>query len=173
MCIIENSSIALVPYSHQDDHDMYLCWQDIQTQKGYNYVFYQSFEAYQQSVEIERFKFWVTVIEKAGGKRIGVLRLGLNEEYPDLAIWIYPQYRRKGYGTEAFQLALEHLFCKEGYQTIYAGCYGDNIGSLNILRKIGFVPFPAGNETEVNAFTGEPTDQQCFCLEKASFQESN
>ena len=99
--LIEDSRIGLAAYTHKDDKDMYACWQDIETQKGYNGVFNQTFDEFIQ-YDIERFKFWVTVTDKQTSEKVGVLRLGLDELCPDLAIWIYPPYRNMGYGTQSF-----------------------------------------------------------------------
>lgn len=37
--ITENIRVAFVQYTHEDDGDMFACWQDRDTQEGYNYVF--------------------------------------------------------------------------------------------------------------------------------------
>jgi len=168
MHLIENDHLALVPYTHEDDYDMYLCWKDPQTQKGYNFIFTQTFEQFQKT-DLSRFKFWVTVIDKTLAKRIGVLRLGLDEKCPDLAIWIYPDCRNKGYGTEAFRLALEYIFQTFPYQKISAGCYCDNVYSLRMLSKVGFIRFPEEDEKEPNCFTGEETVQLSLKISKSAF----
>lgn len=169
MYIIESESIALTPYTHEDDSDMYLCWKDTQTQKGYNFIFNQTFEEFKET-DINRFKFWVTVIDKNLKKRIGVIRLGLNEECPDLAIWIYPQYRNNGYGVKSFRIALEYVFKNYHYKEISAGCYCDNIYSLKMLNKVGFVRFPDGDIKEPNCFTDEETTQLSFKISKCIFE---
>lgn len=168
MFIIENETIGLKQYTHEDDYDMYECWQDIDTQKGYNGVFSETFEEF-SIFDINRFKFWVTVIDKKTNESIGTLRLGLDEVCPDLAIWIYPKYRNKRYGTAAFQLALTYIFNTYDYKEISAGCYQDNSYSLKMLKKLGFVRYPDGDEVEINCFTGEPTTQLEFRLKKGDF----
>lgn len=170
MYIIEGDNIALTPYTHEDDSDMYLCWKDSQTQKGYNFIFNQPFEEFKKT-DINRFKFWVTVIDKNLNKRVGVLRLGLDEESPDLAIWIYTQHRNKGYGTKSFRLALEYIFNNYSYQEISAGCYYDNIYSLKMLEKVGFERFPEGDEKEENCFTGKETIQLSFKISKGTLKK--
>nr|WP_296457338.1 hypothetical protein [uncultured Acetatifactor sp.] len=94
MFLIENQTIGLEPYTHQDDYDMYLCWKDVDTQKGYNGIFDQTLDEFRKT-DISRFKFWVTAIDKNTGERVGTLRLGLDETCPDLAIWIYPNHRNQ------------------------------------------------------------------------------
>lgn len=160
--IAENNRIAFVQYTHEDDTDMLACWQDHDTQKGYNYAFDGSLDNL-SSIDIAVYPFWVAVMDKASGAKIGVLRLS-SEEEPDLAIWIYPQYRRKGYGTEAFSLAADYIFRRMNLRKIYAGCYCDNKKSLRMLEKVGFIRYPAGDREEVNCFTGEPITQLSFVL---------
>lgn len=153
--------IGLAQYTHADDMDMFACWQDIDTQKGYNGIFNQSFDEFKE-FQIERFQFWVTVTDKKINQKVGVLRLGLDEVCPDLAIWIYPQYRNRGYGTQSFALALKYIFRHYSYAEISAGCYEDNVNSLRMLKRIGFVRYPNGDIVESNCFTGEKTTQLEF-----------
>lgn len=172
MYIIENETLGLRPYTHFDDKDMYACWQDIDTQKGYNGVFNQSFDEFVK-FDISRFKFWVTVIHKRTGESIGTLRLGLDETCPDLAIWIYPKFRGHGYGTASFGLALHYLFEHFDYQELSAGCYWDNANSLQMLSRLGFVRYPEGDETEINCFTGAETKQYEFRISRDVFMQTH
>ncbi len=163
--IAESNRIAFVQYTHEDDCDMFACWQDRDTQKGYNYAFDGSLDNL-SSIEITAFPFWVAVVDKASGAKIGVLRLSSGEEQ-DLAIWIYPSYRGLGYGTEAFSLAVDYIFRNMNLRKIYAGCYCDNKASLRMLEKVGFIRYPVGDQQEENCFTGKPTIQLSFEKEKA------
>ena len=165
MFIAENEKLGLRQYTHTDDYDMYRCWRDIDTQKGYNGIFDQSFDSF-KTHDISRFKFWVVVVDKNINQSVGVLRLGLNETCPDLAIWIYPQYRNRGYGVQSFRLALSYIFEKYDYAEIAAGCYCDNKYSLKMLSKVGFVRNPNGDEKEINCFTGEETVQLSFRIDR-------
>ena len=172
MFLIENDRLGLSQYTHADDRDFYACWQDTDTQKGYNGVFCQSFEEFRQ-FDTERFRFWVTAADKRLDRKIGVLRLGPDETCPDLAIWIYPQYRHRGYGAESFALALHYIFEHFPYPEISAGCYEDNANSLKMLRKTGFVRYPAGDAAEKNCFTGESITQLEFRITKDLFLKNN
>ena len=163
--IVEDEIIGLAQYTHDDDIDMFVCWQDLDTQKGYNGKFDMSFERF-RDFSIEKYKFWVTVTDKLKNQKVGVLRLGLDESCPDLAIWIYPQYRNKGYGTRSFCLALKYLFAFFPYGEISAGCYEDNTYSIKMLESIGFIRHPGGDAIETNCFTGEKTTQLEFRIAK-------
>ena len=166
MFIIENETIGLRRYTHADDRDMYYCWRDIDTQKGYNGIFSETFEEF-SAHDIEAFRFWVVAVDRRTGENVGVLRLGPDAVCPDLAVWIYPGCRNKGYGTMAFRLALEYIFGTYGYDEISAGCYRDNEYSLRMLKSLGFTRYPDGDEAEVDCFTGEMTVQLEFRLRKA------
>lgn len=158
--IAENERIGFVQYTHDDDTDMLTCWQDRDTQKGYNYAFDGSLDDL-SSIDVTAFPFWVVVVDQSSGAKIGVLRLSSGEEQ-DLAIWIYPNYRGMGYGTEAFSLAVNYIFCNLNLREIYAGCYCDNKASLKMLERVGFIRYPAGDQQEDDCFTGKPTTQLSF-----------
>lgn len=168
MFIIENELIGLRQYTHDDDYDMYMCWKDVDTQKGYNGIFNETFENF-RVFDINRFKFWTTIIDKSINKSVGTLRLGLDEVCPDLAIWIYPEHRNKGYGKKSFKMALQYIFENFDYTEISAGCFYDNTYSRRMLEGIGFIHFPNGDENETNCFTGEITTQLEFRLKKSDF----
>ena len=80
---------------------------------------------------------------------------------PDLAIWIYPEFRGKGWGSRAYKLACDYLF-NQGYQALYAGCFQHNVHSRHILEKCGFVRWPEGDVTETSAFDGAEITMQGF-----------
>lgn len=165
MILFEDDDIALTQYTHDDDIDMYECWNDIDTQHGYNVVFTDSFDEFIK-FDIEKFRFWVTVIDKRRNEKVGTLRLGLDKICPDLAIWIYPQYRNIGYGTRSFRLALKFIFQNYRYKEISAGCYSDNTYSMKMLIKVGFDRYPDGDAVETNCFTGESIVQKEFRISR-------
>lgn len=163
--ICENGRIGLIPYTHEDDWDLYHCWMDETTQRGYNHHFQCSYEDFSK-FDIKGFPFWATIIEKGTGRRVGTVRLGSVPELPDLAIWIYPEYRNRKFGTQALRLALVYLFANSNLETIYAGCYLDNNASMKMIETIGFVRMPEADEEEINCFTGELTIQYAFYITK-------
>lgn len=172
MKLMDDGLLCLIPYTHEDDLDMYACWQDLDTQKGYNGIFTESFEQFQK-FDIARFLFWVTVINTKTGEKIGTLRLGLDGTCPDLAIWIYPQYRNQGYGTRSFRLALKYLFDHFPYQEISAGCYMRNDASRKMLEKIGFDRRPDLDVIEEDCFTGGSITQMEYRISKKAFEDAN
>jgi RimJ/RimL family protein N-acetyltransferase len=169
MIFLEDDTILLRKYSHCDDLDMYACWQDTETQKGYNFICKETFEEFRK-FDIDRFPFWAAIVEKGKNVNIGTVRLGPVGECPDLAIWIYQEHRNLGYGTRAFTLALQYCFAAFNLKCISAGCYQDNEKSIKMLQHIGFVRYPQYDTFETSAFTGEPVKQLEFRITSETFQ---
>ena len=88
----------------------------------------------------------------------------------DMSINIFKPYRNQGFGTMAFTLGAKYCFDILGLEKIYAGCYPDNIRSLKMLEKCGFIPRPEGNIQEKHYITGEPVTQFDFVLNKIDFK---
>ncbi|MBQ8556121.1 MAG: GNAT family N-acetyltransferase [Clostridia bacterium] len=149
---IEDDAIALIPYTEEDASDFCACWQDDATQRGYNFILPENGQV-DIFGEISAFPFWAVAVDKCTGNRLGVLRLSPDEEHPDLAIWMYPAHRGKGWGGRAYRLALRYLFA-HGYDAIYAGCFPHNTPSLRILKKSGFIRWPEGDVKETSVFDG-------------------
>lgn len=151
-CLIEDERLALRQYTRADSAAFMDCWRDETTQRGYNFILP---EAAQGDIfgTIEDFPFWVVAVDKSTGDQVGVLRLSPEKEQPDLAIWVYPSHRGKGWGERMYRLALKYLFAN-GHETIYAGCFPFNKPSLRILEKNGFVRWPDGDTKETSAFDG-------------------
>ncbi len=77
------------------------------------------------------------------GKVIGLVTM-FSHNFPitqgyGISYWIGLQYQGHGLGTEAFQALLFFGFVGLGAQEAYAGAYSDNIPSLHLMEKLGFV----------------------------------
>lgn len=134
MKYIESDKILLRRYTHNDDIDMYKCWKNIETQRGYNFVINETLEEFCK-FDFNEYFFWATIVSKEENCSIGTIRLSKDLKNSDLAIWVYESYRGREYGTESFHLALKFCFSKYKLNEIFAGCYEDNIKSLKMLRK--------------------------------------
>ncbi len=129
-----------------DDLDYYHCWQDNDTQSGYNHKSTQSFAEFAGGAKKSR--FIATIIKRSDNVSIGSIFVSPENTLPDLAIMLYPPYRGCGYGTRAFALGVSYCFDVLQLEHIYAGCYPHNIASHKMLIKCGFQPHPEGNCNE-------------------------
>lgn len=158
---IQNDVISLSEYiDSEDDINCYICWQDKDTQNGYNYKMTASFEEYAKQENKSRFT--ATIIRKSDNAPIGCIFVSPEYALPDIAIMIFKPYRNMGYGTMAFSLGVQYCFEVLKLKKIYAGCYTDNHASLAMLEKCGFVPHPEGNSYEKHYLTGQDTVQLDF-----------
>jgi RimJ/RimL family protein N-acetyltransferase len=86
---------------------------------------------------------------------IGAVGISPPDTVADLAIWMFAPYRRKGYGTSAFALTTKYAIETLGISELHAGAYPDDIGSIKMLARCGYTPYPAGNVAEKHYITGE------------------
>jgi len=157
----EDETIALSEYIDKlDSSDCYCCWQDEETQKGFNFKFSKSLENFTNAGVKSR--FIATIVRKIDDVCVGSIFLSPENTLPDLAIMIYKPYRRKGYANKAFFLGTQYCFVKFNFECIYAGCYPDNIGSLRMLSRCGFIPHPEGDQYEKHFITGAEIVQKDF-----------
>lgn len=61
-----------------------------------------------------------------------------DEGVGELGIWIHPDYHGKGYGTEASELLIDHVFNQLRYHKIYTRALESNTASQKVWEKIGF-----------------------------------
>ena len=158
---MEDDVVALAEYIGElDAADGYRCWQDVDTQKGYNFRRTGSLEEYIK--EGIHSRFIATIVRKSDGLCVGSIFLSPEGTLPDLAIMIYRPHRRNGYATRAFSLGTKYCFEVLGLACVYAGCYQGNQASLRMLERCGFVPHPEGNQNEKHFITGAPIVQLDF-----------
>ncbi|MDD2503811.1 MAG: GNAT family N-acetyltransferase [Clostridia bacterium] len=84
------------------------------------------------------------------------------ETTADLAIWIFKPYRRQGYGSSAFTMATKYAVEELKIGELHAGAYPDNIGSIKMLKRCGYAPYPAGNILEKHYITGKDIIQMDY-----------
>jgi len=167
---IKNDIISLAECLPEDYEDLYNGWFDEEVQRGYNFKFEKTYDEYVKQ-NIEREEFHVTsncaIILNENNKLIGSVGVSMYPDEPDdLSIRIFKPYRNQGFGTMAFALGAKYCFYVLGLEKIYAGCYPDNIRSMKMIEKCGFVPHPEGNIEEKHYITGEPVTQFDFVLRK-------
>ena len=155
-----NGAISLVEYQKCDDRALYENWQDADTQKGYNGVYYTDYEAFEHRTLKNR--FFAMIKQNTTGELIGAVGVSPPETTPDLAIWMFKPYRRQGYGTAAFALTTKYLTEVLEITELHAGAFPDNVGSQKMLKRCGYTPYPAGNISEKHYITGEDIVQMDY-----------
>lgn len=162
-----SQDVSLAEYLPEIDGEAYFaCWQDPDTQKGYNYRMTDSQEEFR--ARPIRSRFLAVILRSADGEPLGIVTLSSEGSPPDLAIMLCRPYRGREYGTEAFSLASTYCLTAFGLDCLYAGCYETNKVSLRMLKACGFVPHPEGNVHETHYLTGEPITQFDFVLHRHS-----
>ena len=163
---LSNEVISLVEFLDEDKRGSYDNWLDLETQKGFNFKFSKTFEEYYRKEQRQR---WFAAIMLNSTKQIiGNIGLSPVTSPPDLAIWLYRDFRCNGYGTIAFRLGVEYCFNTLGLDFIYAGCYQNNDISMKMLTKCGFQRHISGDANEIHFLTNEPIIQYDFILHKKS-----
>ncbi len=145
-----------------DDIDCYNCWQDEETQNGYNYNLTESFDEFKSGSIKSR--FIATIVRCSDNACIGSIFVSPENTLPDLAIMIYKCYRNQGYGTIAFRLGVKYCFNNLLLDKIYAGCYENNEASKKMLTACGFKSHVEGNQNEKHYLTGEDIIQYDFVI---------
>lgn len=57
----------------------------------------------------------------------------------EVGYWLGEPYWSKGIGTRALQLFIDLCRSDYGYQRLEAGVFSNNLGSIKLLRKCGFI----------------------------------
>ena len=78
------------------------------------------------------------VIETKDGEPAGQLITGPQGDNYWLGYILHPDYRGRGYTTEAVKLLVNHLFRTKDTIRIEAECSPENIASIRVLEKAGF-----------------------------------
>lgn len=84
---------------------------------------------------------WKTfIVQKKDGSKIGIVNHHLNLPYKwvEIAYFLAPNERKKGYGTEAVQLLVDYLFLSKDIARIHAFADTRNKASQRVLEKGSF-----------------------------------
>lgn len=100
--------------------------------------FIQMFLAHQKQIPRIKFQFAITL--KSTGHLIG--NCGVRRDSPeaqegDMGYELDPRHWGRGYATEAARTMLNFGFSNLNLRRISAWCVADNVGSANVLKKIG------------------------------------
>ncbi|MBW6424509.1 GNAT family N-acetyltransferase [Rhizobium sp. XQZ8] len=81
---------------------------------------------------------WTLAITTGDDVHIGMVGLEMRGARWRLGYWLNRLYWDRGYMTEAVAGTLERFFRRMPDTEIYSGAFADNLGSLNIQKKLGF-----------------------------------
>lgn len=85
-----------------------------------------------------RYDYEFAVVLKQDGRLIGGCGIHVSEPLQgEIGYCFNPLYWRQGYATEAAGAMLQFGFQKLGLYRIYATCRPENIGSANVMQKVG------------------------------------
>jgi ribosomal-protein-alanine N-acetyltransferase len=153
---ISNDVLSLVAYDPCDARALYESWLDPEVQQGFNGVYVTSFDEFTGQKKIDgRTRFTAMIRLDKTGEIIGTVGISPPEDEADLTIRVFKPYRRQGYGTAAFALASKYIVETLKITELHAGAYPDNIGSIKMLERCGYIPNPAGNVPSKHFITGE------------------
>lgn len=72
MKYIESDKILLRRYTHNDDIDMYKCWKNLETQRGYNFVINETLEEFCK-FDVNEYFFGRLLFQKKKTAQLGQL----------------------------------------------------------------------------------------------------
>lgn len=144
---LETPSLILRPITINDCNENYVNWLNDKTIN-------QFLETRWQNQTLESIKDFVikqindnntylyAIIEKSTKQHIGNIKLGpinQNHQYADISYFIGEKSAwGKGYATEAIKAMINFGFSDLNLNSIQAGVYESNTGSIKALKKCGF-----------------------------------
>jgi RimJ/RimL family protein N-acetyltransferase len=117
-------------------------------------------------MNIQEYLYFKVIINSETSEHMGVVRLSPDLTEPDLAIWIYPEYRDKGVAKSAFKLALKDCMEVLNLKTVWAGCYSHNTASQKMLKAAGFSRVMSKDVIEVDVFDGMDVVQEIYVYQQ-------
>ncbi len=144
----ESRNLVFRDLSELDVSDQYVSWLNDEAINKYLETrhYRQTIESCQVFVEncnLDACSHLFGIFLKMNGEHIGNIKIGfINDKYKrgELSLFIgAKQYWGNGFGAEAVTALSKYSFEKLGLEKIEAGCYEDNLASLRIFIKSGFV----------------------------------
>jgi RimJ/RimL family protein N-acetyltransferase len=87
---------------------------------------------------------------------------------PNIGYWLGKHFWGAGCMTEALRALVTHVFTLTPADAIYSGAFADNIASLRVQQKVGFMH--AGHSTLLSRPTGHELAHVNTVLTRASFE---
>lgn len=115
------------------------------------------------------------VIENKQGEFLGschTMWMNMRNGTTYIAIFIgHPDYRSKGYGTEAMKLFLNFLFNEVGLRKVKLNVFGFNKRAIRCYEKSGYI-VEGINKKEIYRY-GEYHDTYAMCITREDFNRGN
>lgn len=161
--LIQGARLRLAPFADKHLNEIYVSWlnnADVVRYSNQRFVHHstQSCRKYLHSFEGTSNRFYA-IEDFSSGKLIGTLTMYINlhHETADIGILIGDvDHWGKGYGHEAFSLALEKLLKSEKIRKVTAGTMACNVGMIKVMVKSGMHLEAARKDQEL--LDGEPVD---------------
>jgi RimJ/RimL family protein N-acetyltransferase len=172
--LIQNSRIGLRLPSSDEDRRIHDLWRDPAVQRNLNFkADAQTFEKWRKEKGSpykghDEAGCWLdcSIILLETRQFIGLVSLGSLTSPPELIIFLCPDWRGKGYGTEAVRLAAEYAFTRMNLESIGGGAMTFNQASLRMLEKVGFLRDPERDYTAEDVWQGGKATELSFVLTK-------
>jgi RimJ/RimL family protein N-acetyltransferase len=87
----------------------------------------------------------------------------------EVACWLVPSERKKGYATEATQLMVDYLFLSKQIARIQATVEVRNVASQKVLEKVGFQR--EGTIRDIGFERGEWRDYHLYSILRREWKE--
>lgn len=116
-----------------------------------------------QQEQQPRYKFQFAVTLKENGQLIGncgIRKDSYEDTQADIGYEFAPEYWGKGYATEAARAVIRYGFSEMRVHRIWSWCVPDNVGSANVLRKVGMRQ--EGHLRETDYYKGRWWDRLLF-----------
>ncbi len=72
---------------------------------------------------------------------------------------VLPEFQKQGYATEAVQALVNWALAQKSVERVIAEAFPDNIPSVRVLAKCGFVEMGVGSEAGVKRFEYSPSQR--------------
>jgi RimJ/RimL family protein N-acetyltransferase len=174
---IKGESVQLVPFTPEHISDDYLSWLNdkqlmhFSRQKYFTHTRESSLE-YLQSFDDGPHLFWAVELT-ADRQCIGTLTayIDIHHHTADIGLMIgHAGARGKGYGLQAWRLAMKYLFNQKQIRKITGGTNSLNHAMIRIMQNAGMVQ--EGCQKEQELIEGEPTDILYFGLINEHWQHA-
>lgn len=145
---IEGNRLYLREVRQSDVNDAYYRWLNDPEVNQYSEIRYypcseDMIRSYVREMTDDPNSVFMAMIHKKTNTHIGNIKIGhINwlHRFADMSLIIGEKgFWKRGYGTDAINLAVEYAFNTLNLRRLTAGIYANNIGSVKAFKKAGFL----------------------------------